>query len=81
MADYSLYNYSDGTNTIENSYSFLNASLIFQKKDSKWEFILSGKNLTDNQSINRDSFNENYTSTSRYLVQPRRLLFTVKYNL
>lgn len=81
VADYSYYNYSDGSNTIDNSYSFLNASLYFQKKDSKWEFILSGKNLTDNQSINRDSFNENYTSTSRYLVQPRRLLVTVKYNL
>ncbi len=81
VADYSYYNYSDADDTIQNNYSFLNASLYFQKPDSKWEFILSGKNLTDNKSINRDSFNENFTSTSRYLVQQRRYMFTIKYNL
>ncbi len=81
VADYSYYNYKDGDNTINNNYSFLNASLYYQQTDSSWEFILSGKNLTDNKSINRDSFNENYTTTSRYLVQERRIMFTIKYNL
>ncbi len=81
IVDYSYYNYSDGTNTIENTYSFLDANLYYQKQDSKWEFIFSGKNLTDNESINRDSFNENYTTATSYYVMPLRLLFTVKYNL
>ncbi|MDT0553138.1 carboxypeptidase regulatory-like domain-containing protein [Urechidicola vernalis] len=81
IADYSYYNYRDGTNTIENTYSFLNASLFYQKKDSHWEFIFSGKNLTDNESINRDSFNETFTTATSYYVMPLRLMFTVKYNL
>ena len=80
-ANYSYYNYSDGTGTIENTYSFLNANLYYQKKDSKWEFILSGKNLTDNESINRDSQSGNYTRAVSYYVMPMRFLFTLKYNL
>ncbi|OIQ39659.1 MAG: TonB-dependent receptor [Bacteroidetes bacterium MedPE-SWsnd-G1] len=81
IADYSYYNYRDGTNTIENTYSFLNASLFYQKQDSHWEFIFSGKNLTDNESINRDNFSETFTTATSYYVMPLRLMFTVKYNL
>lgn len=81
IADYSYYNYKDSQNTIRNTYSFLNASLYYQKKDSSWEFTISGKNLTENNSINRDNFSENYTVTSSYLVQPKRYMFTIKYNL
>jgi hypothetical protein len=39
------------------------------------------KNLTDNESINRDSFTENFKRSTRYYIMPMRLLFTVKYNL
>mgnify|MGYP006077267833 FL=1 len=81
VVDYSYYNYSDGTNTIENTYSFLDANLFYQKKDSKWEFILSGKNLTDNQSINRDSFTETVSRATSYYVMSLRVLFSIKYNL
>jgi len=81
ITNYSYYNYKDDNNSVKNTYSFLDASLYYQKEDSKWEFILSGKNLTENESINRDSFNENFTSTSSYFVQPKRYMFTVKYNL
>ena len=80
VADYSYYNYFNNNNTVENTYSFLDASLYYQKGDSKWEFIISGKNLTDNRSINRDSFVPNYsTTTSKYLVQERRFMCTIKY--
>lgn len=82
-ADYSYYNYKNDENTVKNTYSFLNAELFYQKMDSPWEFILSAKNLTDNTSINRDSYNETFdsNSTSLYFVQPRLFLFTIKYNL
>ena len=82
-ADYSYYNYKNDENTVKNTYSFLNSDLYFQKKDSKWEFKLSGKNLTNNISINRDSYNEvvDSNSTSLYYVQPRMFLLTAKYNL
>ncbi|PHR71189.1 MAG: TonB-dependent receptor [Lutibacter sp.] len=81
VTDYSYYNYKDDNNSVKNTYSFLDTSLYYQKKDSKWEFIISGKNLTDNASINRDNFSENSTSSSSYFVQPKRYMFTVKYNL
>lgn len=82
-ADYSYYNYKNDDNTIENSYSFLGAKLYFQTQDSPWEFILSGDNLTDNKSINTDSYNEVSDSnrSSLYYIQPRLYMFTIRYNL
>lgn len=78
--DYSFYDYSDGENTL-NTYSFLDADLTYQKADSKWEFKLGMTNILDTKSINQDSFNEIFTSTTEYFVQPRYAIFSVKYNL
>jgi len=82
-ADYSYYNYKNNENTIKNTYSFLNSALYYQQKDSKWEFKLSATNLTNNTSMNTDSYNEisDSNTTSLYFVQPRIYLFSVKYNL
>ncbi|WP_456377627.1 TonB-dependent receptor, partial [Lutibacter sp.] len=82
-ADYSYYNYKNDENTIKNTYSFLNADLYYQQKDSKWEFKISADNLTNNTSMNTDSYNEISDSnlTSLYYIQPRIYLFSVKYNL
>ncbi len=82
-ADYSHYNYKNNENTVKNKYSFLNANLYYQQKDSKWEFKVSVDNLTDNTTINRDSYNEvtDSNSTSLYFIQPRLWMFSVKYNL
>ena len=56
---------------------------IYQKENSKWELKFSVNNITDNQSINTDSYNElsDSNSTSLYYIQPRLWMFTVKYNL
>jgi len=82
-ADYSYYNYKNNENTIKNTYSFLNANLYYQQQDSKWEFKISADNLTNNTSINRDSYNEivDSNTTSLYFIQPRLWMFSVKYNL
>ena len=82
-ADYSYYNYKNDENTIKNTYSFLNADLYYQQKDSKWEFKVSADNLTNNTSMNTDSYNEISDSnlTSLYYIQPRIYMFSVKYNL
>ncbi|MBT8384892.1 MAG: TonB-dependent receptor, partial [Bacteroidia bacterium] len=82
-ADYSHYNYKNDEETVKNKYSFINANLYYQQKESKWEFKVSVNNLTDNTSINRDSYNEvtDSNSTSLYYVQPRIWMFSVKYNL
>jgi hypothetical protein len=82
-ADYSYYNYKNDENTIKNTYSFLNANLYYQQQDSKWEFKISADNLTNNTSINSDSYNEivDSNTTSIYFIQPRLWMFSVKYNL
>ncbi len=81
--DYSYYNYKNDEKTYENKYSFLSADLYYQQKNSKWEFKLSGKNLTDNLSINTDSYNEisDTNTSSLYYIQPRLWMISVKYIL
>lgn len=80
ISDYSFNNYSDDRQTL-NSYSFLNANLYYSEKDSKWEFRLGVKNVLNNESINQNSYNEAFSTTSEYYVQPRYGFLTVKYNL
>jgi len=80
-ADYEFYNYSNKDNTILNEYSFLDAELLYHKKDSKWEFGLKGKNLLDTKSMDSNSESDFSYSTSTYFVQPRYVLFTVKYDI
>ncbi|WP_108802061.1 outer membrane beta-barrel protein [Aquimarina sp. Aq107] len=79
-SSYSYYNYRD-TETTLNEYSFWDAEVFYQKPDSKWEYKFSVTNLLDTESINRDSFNELFNSTSSYVVQPRYWILSVKYNL
>jgi hypothetical protein len=80
-ADYDFYSYTNKENTIDNDYSFLEANLIYQMKDSKWEFGIKGKNLLDTKSLNQSSETDYAYSSSTYYVQPRYFLFTVKYNI
>jgi hypothetical protein len=82
-ADYSYYNYKNNSNLLKNTYTFLNANLYYQQKDSKWEFKISADNLTNNKSLNTDSYNEisDTNTTSFYFIQPRFYMFSVKYNL
>ena len=81
VADYEFYNYSNRSNTVKNQYDFLSASLIYQKKNSKWEYKISGTNLLNTTSLNDDSFSQFITRTSQYRVQPRYIIFSLKYNL
>jgi Carboxypeptidase regulatory-like domain len=79
-ADYSYYNYRNEVETL-NNYSFLDASLAYQKKDSKWEYRVGVTNLLDTASLNQDNTNALFTSTSEYFIQPRYVVFRVKYDL
>jgi hypothetical protein len=79
-SDYSFNNYSDDQQTL-NSYSFLNANLYYRKEDSKWEYKLGVKNILNTESINQNSYNEVFSITSEYYVQPRYGFLTVRYNL
>jgi Carboxypeptidase regulatory-like domain len=79
-ADYSYYNYKNEVETL-NNYSFLDASLAYQKKDSKWEYKLGVTNLLDTASLNQDNTNTLFTSTSEYFIQPRYVVLSIKYDL
>lgn len=80
-ANYEYNHYYNDSKTSDNKYDFLSADVMYREKDSHWEFKVGGTNLLNTTSLNDDSFNQLSTYTSRYRVQPRYLLFTIKYNL
>lgn len=82
-ADWSLYNYNDDDDStdIDNRYSFLEASLNYQKPDSNWEFHFRAMNLLNVAVISSNSVSDFSISNTEYYVQPRIAMFSVKYNL
>ncbi|MFV8270765.1 carboxypeptidase-like regulatory domain-containing protein [Flavobacterium sp. GT2N3] len=76
-----FYHYYNNSKTVDNQYDFLSASLIYQKKGSKVEYKVSGTNLLNTSSLNDDNFSQFATRTSQYTVQPRYIIFSLKYNL
>jgi hypothetical protein len=81
VSEYEFYHYYSKDKTINNEYDFLSASIIYQKKDSKWEYKAGVTNLLNTTSLNDDSFSQFSTRTSQYTVQPRYIIFSLKYNL
>lgn len=83
VAEYEFYHYTsnDKSFPVDNEYDFLNASLIYQKKDSKWEYKVSCTNVLNTTSLNDDNFSQFRASSSRYVVMPRYLMLSLKYNL
>ena len=81
VTDFQYNHYYNNENTIDNHYQFLNASLNYQKKNSKLEYKLSATNLLNTTSLNDNNFNQFTISSSQYIVQPRYLIFSFKYNL
>lgn len=80
-ADYDYYHYRDAAKTADNEYAFLNANLSYQKQDSKWEYNLQVTNALNTDALNQDSFNDLFISSSAYTVQPRYVVFKLKYDL
>jgi hypothetical protein len=81
VTDYEYSNYYNDNKTVKNTFDFLNASLAYQKKDSKWEYKISATNILNTTTLNDDSFDQFRTSTSQYFVQPRFVMFSLRYNL
>ena len=81
VSEYEFYHYYSSNKTVDNEYDFLSASLIYQKKDSKWEYKVSATNLLNTTYLNDDSFSQFSTRVSQYTVQPRYIIFSMRYNL
>ena len=79
-SEYSSNLYKNQTQTL-NKFRFLDADLSYNKEGSKWEFGVGVTNLLNDQSINRDSFNQFFTQTRMYVIQPRYILFKAKYDI
>jgi len=75
------YNYYRNEEVTLNKYRFLEADLSYNKEGSKWEFGLGVTNLFNDTSVNRDSFNQLYSQTRSYVIQPRYTVFRLKYDL
>jgi hypothetical protein len=80
-AEYEYNHYYNDDRTSDNEFDFLNANVMYRKPGSNWEFRVTGTNLLNTTSLNDDSFNQFSTRTSRYRVQPRYLMFSIRYNL
>ena len=81
VTEYEYNSYYNNARTVKNKFDFLSASLIYQKKDAKMEYKLAATNLLNTTSLNDDSFSQFSTRTSQYVVQPRFLIVSMKYNL
>ena len=82
-SEYNFFHNYNKSKTIDSEYDFLSANIIYQKKDSKWEWKLAGTNLLETKSLDTNSFNQlgGTSSFSSYRVQPRYLILSLKYNL
>lgn len=81
VTEYEFYHYYNNHKTVDNQYDFLSSSLIYQKKDSKWEYRISATNILNTKSLNDNSFDQLRISNSQYFVQPRYVILSLKYNL
>ena len=75
------YNYYRNDQQTLNEYRFLEADLVYAKNGSQWEFGIGITNLLNDRQINRDSFNQFYSSTRSYVIQPRYTVFKIKYDI
>lgn len=80
-ADYNFYHFHSKDNRVNNQYDFMNTALSYQKPSTKWEYSVEVTNLLNTRSLNQDSFSDLYSTTSQYFVQPRYVMFKVKYSL
>lgn len=82
-SEYNFYHNRDKAKTFDTEYDFLTASLSYQKKDSKFEYKVSATNLLNTTALNDNSFNAlgGSTNFSSFYVQPRFVVFSLKYVL
>jgi hypothetical protein len=82
VSEYEFFHYYNKDKTVDQEYDFLSASLTYQKtKTSHMEYKIGATNILNTTSINDDSFSQFSTRNSQYRVQPRFIVFSLKYNL
>jgi hypothetical protein len=79
--DYSYSDFSTTDGSIKNTFDLLSGSIVYRKKDAKWEYRLTGTNLLNTQTILRDSFNVVRFSSNEFQILPRYIIAALRYNL
>jgi hypothetical protein len=78
------YTYNEFVNNQTNQsdvFELFGASINYKKKDSPWEFRLQANNLLNTQTRNTSNFNVNGFSATQFVILPRIITFTLRYNL
>lgn len=80
VTEYSYYDFRDKDQSL-NAYSFWDAWLTYQKKDSKWEYKLKATNLLNTKTLSQSNTGSVSVSNREYYIQPRYLVFSIKYDI
>ncbi len=80
-ADYSLDNYLNKNNAINNQFDTANASLFYQKEDAPWGFEINATNLFDITFKQQNSFNSFLIIDSKTFVMPRIIMIKISYKI
>ncbi len=78
--EFSYYDFRDENESL-NTYNFWDASLIYQKEDSKWEYKLGATNLLGTETLSQSNTGDISVSNREYFIQPCYIVLSVKYNL
>lgn len=79
--DFTQNYYRDKAGSVDDAYNDLNAYLAYQKANSPWLFSIAAQNLTANEQVNANEFNDLYTSQSTYNPLEPFIIFGLKYVL
>ncbi|PRP67444.1 carboxypeptidase regulatory-like domain-containing protein [Nonlabens agnitus] len=63
------------------NFDFLEASLFYQKPDSKWEYKVAATNLLNTEAIVNANFGQITTSVNQNFVLPRYFYLQVRYDI
>ncbi|MBB4106746.1 carboxypeptidase-like regulatory domain-containing protein [Pedobacter zeae] len=76
------YYFQNGTDQNQAmKYAFWNSSLYYKRKNSRLELKASVLNLLNTKNITANSFTENYTAVSDFIIQPRYFTLSLNYRL
>ncbi|ARN72085.1 hypothetical protein BST91_10695 [Nonlabens tegetincola] len=75
------YNIFTATGDVENNFEFFDASIRYQKPDSRWRYELIATNLLDTEANIRNSFGQIATSTNATFVLPRYVYFRMRFDI
>lgn len=79
--DYTYNEFINNQNNNSDVFELFSASINYKKKDAKWEYRVQANNLLNTQTRNTSSFNVNGFNANQFVILPRIITFSLRYNL